>query len=165
MLAQFQSMPKAQQEALAKQYGVDLNTINRSGSNTKTPLAQEGVPLQQRTKQEFNSNGFSSGNAELFNQWLMQQQVDQANSNGNDNLTRYGMELFNQEVSTFAPTDNAQVPSDYLLGIGDELVVQFFGKESQELILEVNRDGQINMPRLGNINVAGLLFTDCYCIN
>ena len=160
MLAQFQSMPKAQQEALAKQYGVDLSTINRSGSKTKTPLAQEGVPLQQRAKQDFNSNGFSSGNAELFNQWLMQQQLDQANSNGNDNLTRYGMELFNQEVSTFAPTDNAQVPSDYLLGIGDELVVQFFGKESQELILEVNRDGQINMPRLGNINVAGLLFTD-----
>jgi polysaccharide export outer membrane protein len=63
-------------------------------------------------------------------------------------------------VSKFAPTDNAQVPSDYLLGVGDELVVQFYGKESQELVLEVNRDGQINMPRLGQINVSGLLFTD-----
>ena len=64
MLAQLQSMPKAQQQALAKQYGIDLNSINRSGTVTKTSLAQEGEPLQQRTQQDFN-------------QWLEQQQAKQ----------------------------------------------------------------------------------------
>ena len=161
MLAQIKSMPKAQQAALAKQYGIDLNSVNRTGTSTKTPLAQQGEPLQQRTNQGFIYNDESANDREtLFNQWLMQQQTNQSQLDKDDSLPRYGMDLFNQDVSTFAPTDNAQVPSDYILGIGDELVVQFFGKESQELILEVNRDGQINMPRLGNINVAGLLFTD-----
>jgi polysaccharide export outer membrane protein len=161
MLAQIKSMPKAQQAALAKQYGIDLNSVNRTGTSTKTPLAQQGQPLQQRTNQGFIYNDESANDREtLFNQWLMQQQTNQSQLDKDDSLPRYGMDLFNQDVSTFAPTDNAQVPSDYILGIGDELVVQFFGKESQELILEVNRDGQINMPRLGNINVAGLLFTD-----
>ena len=161
MLAQIKSMPKAQQADLAKQYGIDLNSVNRTGTSTKTPLAQQGQPLQQRTNQGFIYNDESANDREtLFNQWLMQQQTKQSQLDKDDSLPRYGMDLFNQDVSTFAPTDNAQVPSDYILGIGDELVVQFFGKESQELILEVNRDGQINMPRLGNINVAGLLFTD-----
>ena len=161
MIAQIKSMPKAQQAALAKQYGIDLNSVNRTGTSTKTPLAQQGEPLQQRTNQGFIYNDESANDREtLFNQWLMQQQTNQSQLDKDDSLPRYGMDLFNQDVSTFAPTDNAQVPSDYILGIGDELVVQFFGKESQELILEVNRDGQINMPRLGNINVAGLLFTD-----
>jgi polysaccharide export outer membrane protein len=161
MLAQIQSMPKAQQAALAKQYGIDLNSVNRTGTNTKTPLAQQGEPLQQRTHQGFiNNDELANDQEALFNQWLMQQQTNQSQLDNDDTLPRYGMDLFNQDVSTFAPTDNAQVPSDYLLGVGDELVVQFYGKESQELVLEVNRDGQINMPRLGQINVSGLLFTD-----
>ena len=161
MLAQIQSMPKAQQAALAKQYGIDLNSVNRTGTNTKTPLAQQGEPLQQRTHQGFiNNDELANDQEALFNQWLMQKQTNQSQLDNDDTLPRYGMDLFNQDVSTFAPTDNAQVPSDYLLGVGDELVVQFYGKESQELVLEVNRDGQINMPRLGQINVSGLLFTD-----
>lgn len=161
MLAQIQSMPKAQQAALAKQYGIDLNSVNRTGTNTKTPLAQQGEPLQQRTHQGFiNNDDLANDQEALFNQWLTQKQTNQSQLDNDDTLPRYGMDLFNQDVSTFAPTDNAQVPSDYLLGVGDELVVQFYGKESQELVLEVNRDGQINMPRLGQINVSGLLFTD-----
>ena len=35
-----------------------------------------------------------------------------------------------REVSTFAPTDDAPVPDEYRLGVGDQLVVQLFGKEN-----------------------------------
>lgn len=157
MLAQFQSMPKAQQQALAKQYGIDINSISGSGTGTKTPLAQQGEPLQQRGPNAFNNNALLDSQS-LSDQMLLELQAQQEQDD--DTLPRYGMQLFDQAVSTFAPTDNAQVPNDYVLGVGDELIVQFFGKESQELVLEVNRDGQINMPRLGNISIAGLLFTD-----
>ena len=155
MLAQIQSLPKAQQQALAKQYGIDLNSINRSVGSIKTPLAQQGEQLQQRST--------SSSNDMLLNKLLLEHQNQQFTNNQTskkDQVPRYGMHLFDQALTTFAPTDNAQVPNDYLLGVGDELIVQFFGTESQELLLEVNRDGQINMPRFGNITVAGLLFRD-----
>ena len=45
-------------------------------------------------------------------------------------LERYGVSLFDREVSTFAPTDDALVPDEYRLGVGDQLVVQLFGKEN-----------------------------------
>lgn len=154
MLAKFQQLPKSQQQALAKQYGIDLNSITKDGANSRTPLAQIGEPLTQRSLDNDSALLKDLSLSEsLFND---NEQINE----DEDELQRYGMQLFDQNVSTFAPTDNAQVPSDYRLGIGDELVVQYIGKESDELILEVNRDGQIQLPRLGHLSIAGMLFTE-----
>ena len=43
---------------------------------------------------------------------------------------RYGLTLFDREVSTFAPTDDATVPSDYRLGVGDHITIDLFGTEN-----------------------------------
>ena len=75
-------------------------------------------------------------------------------------LERYGVSLFDREVSTFSPTDDALVPDDYRLGVGDQLVVQLFGKENVTYTLLVGRDGSINFPKLGAITVSGLTFED-----
>ena len=38
-----------------------------------------------------------------------------------DEGRRFGEAIFDREVSTFAPTDDAPVPANYVLGPGDEL--------------------------------------------
>ena len=63
-------------------------------------------------------------------------------------------------MSTFAPTDNAPVPDSYRLGVGDELVVQLYGKENEQLVLEVGRTGEVSFPKLGAITLSGLSFED-----
>ena len=63
-------------------------------------------------------------------------------------------------MSTFAPTDDAPVPESYRLGVGDQLVVQLFGKENNQLNLQVGRSGDISFPKLGSITLAGLTFED-----
>jgi polysaccharide export outer membrane protein len=73
-------------------------------------------------------------------------------------LKRFGVSLFDREVSTFAPTDDASVPDNYRLGAGDNLVVQLFGKDNEQYDLQVSRDGKINFPKLGPITLAGLTF-------
>lgn len=75
-----------------------------------------------------------------------------------DGLKRFGAEMFDPEVSSFALADNLPVSEDYLLGVGDELHVQLIGKESATLQLPVNRDGSVVFPRIGKISVAGLNF-------
>ena len=75
-------------------------------------------------------------------------------------LPLYGQFLFDQAVSTFAPTDDAPVPDEYRLGVGDQLVIQLFGKENDTYTLLVGRDGNITFPRLGTITVLGLTFED-----
>ena len=42
--------------------------------------------------------------------------AEDAGSAVTQQLPRYGRSLFNQEVSTFAPTDDAPVPDEYRLG-------------------------------------------------
>ena len=41
------------------------------------------------------------------------------------------------------PTDDAPVPDEYRLGVGDQLVVQLFGKENATYTLSVGRDGNV----------------------
>ena len=63
-------------------------------------------------------------------------------------------------MSTFAPTDDALIPDEYRLGVGDQLVIQLFGKDNATYSLSVGRDGNISFPRLGAITVTGLTFED-----
>ena len=72
----------------------------------------------------------------------------------------FGYELFNQDYLTFEPTVNIAVPSDYVLGIGDEVVIQVWGSSQQTYQLKVGPDGNITIPDLGPVNVANLNFSD-----
>ena len=73
-------------------------------------------------------------------------------------LKPFGSDLFKDASSTFAPVTDIPVPSDYNVGPGDQLVVQLFGSQNRTLRLTVGRDGRINFPELGPINVGGQTF-------
>jgi polysaccharide export outer membrane protein len=78
---------------------------------------------------------------------------------GPEGLKAFGYDLFQRSPSTFAPVTNVPVPADYVVGAGDELAVQLYGSQNRSLILIVGRDGRINFPELGPINVGGQRFT------
>ena len=75
-------------------------------------------------------------------------------------LKPFGYDLFEGVPSTFAPVSDIQVPSDYIVGPGDKLEIQLYGNEPASYSLTVERDGRINFPKLGPINVSGLTFED-----
>ena len=73
-------------------------------------------------------------------------------------LKPFGYDLFDRAPSTFAPMTNVPVPSDYIVGAGDELSVQLYGSQNRTLRLTVGRDGRVSFPEIGPINVAGERF-------
>jgi polysaccharide export outer membrane protein len=73
-------------------------------------------------------------------------------------LKPFGYDLFEGVPSTFAPVSDIQVPSDYIVGPGDKLEIQLYGNEPASYSLSVERDGRINFPKLGPINIGGLNF-------
>jgi polysaccharide biosynthesis/export protein len=77
---------------------------------------------------------------------------------GTEALKPFGYDLFDRSPSTFAPVTNVPVPADYVVGAGDELSVQLYGNQNRTLTLVVGRDGRVNFPELGPINVAGQRF-------
>jgi protein involved in polysaccharide export with SLBB domain len=73
-------------------------------------------------------------------------------------LKPFGHDLFKATTSTFAPTTDVPVPSDYVVGPGDQLNVQLFGSQNRTLRLIVGREGRVNLPEIGPIAVAGKNF-------
>ena len=71
-------------------------------------------------------------------------------------LPLFGQSLFEQAPSTFAPMDLLQVPSDYIIGPGDRLQIRIWGQLEADLRVTVDRSGQIYVPRVGQISVAGV---------
>jgi protein involved in polysaccharide export with SLBB domain len=75
-------------------------------------------------------------------------------------LAVFGSSLFAQPPETFAPAGDAQVPSDYTLGSGDELRIRIWGQIDADLRIEVDRSGQIYLPHVGEVPVAGVRYRD-----
>ncbi len=75
-------------------------------------------------------------------------------------LPVYGASLFQNVPSTFSPLDNVPVPADYLLGPGDEVRVRVWGQVNFNANLRVDRTGDIFLPQIGALHVAGVRFDD-----
>lgn len=73
-------------------------------------------------------------------------------------LKPFGYDLFAGAPTTFAPATDIPVDTDYVMGAGDTVKIQLFGKEPAEYNLVVSREGQLHFPRLGPLTVAGLTF-------
>jgi polysaccharide biosynthesis/export protein len=79
---------------------------------------------------------------------------------GADALEHFGYELFRGAPVTFAPATDVPVPPDYMIGPGDQVRVQLFGRQNITHRLVVNRDGSLNFPQVGPINVTGMGFQE-----
>ena len=75
-------------------------------------------------------------------------------------LPIYGESLFQQVPSTFAPLREVNVTPDYPLGPGDQLVIRVWGQVNFNAQLTVDRSGSVYLPRVGEIHVVGLPFSD-----
>ena len=70
----------------------------------------------------------------------------------------FGFDLFNNENVTFEPNVNVQVPREYVLGIGDELIINVWGATEAIYQSKVDKNGAIQIPQIGPVFVNGLTF-------
>lgn len=68
-------------------------------------------------------------------------------------LKPFGYDLFAGSPTTFAPGNEVPVPPEYVIGPGDVVEVQLFGRKNAEYALRISREGLINFPEIGPINV------------
>ena len=145
LIEQAKRLSPAEQRALAAQYGIAVPTTAGAGM-TATDEAPE-VPLVQ------NRLEMTDSESQMFVEDLINSQKDAL-------LPRFGSQLFSEDLEAYAPLDEALAPSGYLLGPGDELTIQVFGKDPIETLVQVDRGGQITVPKIGSISLAGLTFEE-----
>ena len=147
-IEQFKNLPKAQQQILAQSMGVDLDTVLGQISGNSQPTALTSTPVMPRPKtdnsgQNENELFTFEGDAELFQP-----------------LERFGLDIFSNAPSTFTPTTDIAIPESYVLGVGDQLSIQIYGKENAEYVLPISREGNVLIPNVGPIKVVGLGFAE-----
>lgn len=72
------------------------------------------------------------------------------------NLPVFGSEFFLNAPSTFAPVQSTPVPSEYVLGAGDEVLIRAWGSMDIDYHATLDRNGAISIPTLGGISLAGV---------
>lgn len=72
-------------------------------------------------------------------------------------LPIFGQELFSgADAGAYASVQNVPAPSDYVIGVGDEVQLQVWGGVDGNMALTVDRNGQVNIPKVGAVTVAGV---------
>jgi polysaccharide export outer membrane protein len=73
-------------------------------------------------------------------------------------LPIFGADLFAENGGSFVPVDRVPVTPDYVIGPGDQLLIRIWGQVNFNAHSTVDRAGDIYVPQVGNIEVAGLHF-------
>ena len=71
-------------------------------------------------------------------------------------LKVFGSELFETSSLSFEPNLTIPSPKNYIIGVGDEIIVDIFGLSESTKKLKVSTEGMIRFPNLGPIKLAGL---------
>lgn len=75
-------------------------------------------------------------------------------------LPRFGSDLLLPESRDFAAPSTATVPPDYILNPGDVIAISLTGSMEGSVDREIDRDGNIFLPKVGTVHVAGVRYSD-----
>ena len=144
-IEQFKNMPKAQQQALAKQLGVNLSDFQLDDSGKTNKITEDEIQVEREVDWQ-----------EIADELSKQSSAKELSKE----LKPFGYELFEQAETTFTPSSNTPVPADYKMGPGDTINLQLFGKETGQYELTINNEGEIQLPDLGTVPAIGLTYEE-----
>lgn len=153
-IEQFKRLPVQQQRALAQQMGIDFSLLQSRLSGTSAG-SNENSGITETTVYPRGTEFDDYGNPLSYTDPLAQLLEIESQE-----IKPYGYDLFAGTPSTFAPVMDTPVPASYILGIGDTLEVQIYGKENLNLSVQIDREGMMAIPQMQPLRVAGLSFTE-----
>ncbi|MFA5876172.1 MAG: SLBB domain-containing protein [Candidatus Margulisiibacteriota bacterium] len=72
----------------------------------------------------------------------------------------FGYKVFQQTAGSFVPSTDTPVPAGYIIGSGDSFTVTLWGMSEGIFEVSVDAEGNIVLPKVGVVSVAGLRYSD-----
>jgi len=73
-------------------------------------------------------------------------------------LKQFGYDFFSNSLQNVMPTGNLPVGDQYILGPGDAIQIDVWGSINTRQELDVDRNGEITIPKVGTVKVWGLTY-------
>ena len=83
--------------------------------------------------------------------------IDKENT---DNSLRFGSAFFDVMQTSFMPINEPNLDPSYILDFGDILEIQLIGQKDIIDTYAISRDGSINLPDIGKLNLSGLSLSE-----
>ena len=154
---------KAKYEQEQSGMGVlDVTTINRN--RNKDNVSGKNSAVKTRKGENFMLKDSRVNYDNLQKRELLQEEmgfldIDSVvyyNNLLKDKEEVYGRNLFNNELLTFEPALNIPTPSDYVLGAGDQVIIDIWGASQQSIDGEISPEGYVVIEEVGPLKLAGL---------
>lgn len=129
------------QELIKK--GASISQLQRLKSQITNGASTTGKSTQAQTEVKRVNNGESSPAVKTTKQQSTKKEV-------------FGQDIFRKKSMTFEPQMNIATPKNYVLGPGDQVVVDIYGASQQQFVNDITPDGNITIPDYGPIQLAGL---------
>lgn len=142
---------KAQYEKQQRQVASDATT---GSSNDKTIRLRQSSNAEQ-TSQEILPMEIV-GDAPLSEMDRALAVQDSLNVSLQNTKKVFGRDIFNNRALSFEPAMNIATPQNYLVGPGDQIIVDVYGASQRTVSETVSPDGTITIPGYGPIQLAGL---------
>ena len=140
--AQLSGLSEAELEAKARERGLSAAQITQ----IKTRIAS----LNSSTSGDKKSNNSSYESRRPINT------KNEFKREEKEGLKIFGSEFFSNANLTFEPNMRIGTPSNYVLGVDDELSIDIFGFSEKTSKYKISTEGQIRIPNIGPVTIAGL---------
>ena len=160
-LAQIQQMRQKYSEQLEK---VSMGGVaDKAIGNVSSRMRKNNAPLREIDEDEQKKNYQVKRSPEWLYGNDLESYIDYMSADSlyfepsaEKRKKVFGRDIFNKKFLTFEPQMNIATPQNYVLGPGDQLVIDIYGNTQQSEILTVSPDGEVTVPNVGPIQVSGL---------
>ena len=138
--------------------------ISNSGLSSKADAAVSEVESRMRTSVEKKQEvvaAKSGTESETTNEAdveyaEVQGKINQAEAAASQMENVFGRNIFNNKLLSFEPNMNIATPQNYVLGPGDQIIIDIYGASQKSIQAQVNPEGNVILPDYGPVKVTGL---------
>ena len=149
---------------LRNQYAKQLNKAGKSAQADAAVNEMSSRMRQNQSNKNAQATVTAKADDENETQKVATDEYDKIENNVNTQRqeeaekkkTVFGHDIFNNRLLTFEPNMNIATPQNYVLGPGDQLVIDIYGASQKSEQLQISPEGTVTIPGYGPVKVSGL---------
>ncbi|WP_373493788.1 SLBB domain-containing protein [Aquiflexum sp.] len=148
--AESSGMSEQQLESMARERGMPATEVTKLRARINQIRNKGGLDSKAPSSQTFQNR-----------QWIQEDfwgddEIEKEIPLTEEEEKIFGYSLFRNSKLTFTPNLNIPTPKNYILGSGDQLLIDIYGASQFFYDLNINSEGMVFIENVGPINLAGL---------